>query len=113
MSLFRIFIFSIIIIKIIYLFLLVINYYYLYDFKKNPHHIDSFKKEKQTRNIKQLLHNIMTLSIALLLVILFYPYKGNKEIIDSETKQILWFFGIVLTIKELEILFYNRTTNKT
>ena len=113
MNSFRIFIYSIIIIKIIYLFLIAINYFYTYDFKKHPDHTDSFKKQKKTQNIKQILHNIIIFSIALLLIILFYPNHNNKIIIDHETKQILWFFGIVLIIKELDNLFYKMTTHKS
>jgi uncharacterized membrane protein YiaA len=99
------FIYSIIIIKIIYLFLIAINYYYAYDVKKHPFDMDSLKKQITTEKIKKILEKIFILSIALLLIILFYPNNINNLMIDHETKQILCLFGVVIFIKELGFIF--------
>jgi hypothetical protein len=65
----------------------------------------SFKTQHTIKKIKETLEKIFIFSIALLLIILFYPNHINKIIIDHETKQILCLFGVVIIIRELGFIF--------
>lgn len=103
MNFYRIFIYSIIVAKLIYLFFLIRYFYYKYKYNKNPFDSDYSNKLANITNIEKKLEFIITILMALLLIILFYPHKTSKAL-DSETKQLLCLFGIILIIKELGLL---------
>jgi hypothetical protein len=104
MNYFIIFIYSILIIKILYLLFIFFDYYLKYNLKKNPFDMKLLKRKNNTEQMKNILEKFFTLSIALLLIILFYPHNSNKIIVGHETKQLLCLFGVVLIIKELGII---------
>jgi hypothetical protein len=103
MNFYRIFIYSIIVVKLIYSFFLIRYFYYKYKHNKNPFDLDYYNKFANIQKIKSKFEFIITFSMAFLLIILFYPHKITKAI-DSETKQLLCIFGIIIIIKELGLL---------
>jgi len=103
MNFYRIFIYSIIAVKLIYLFFLIRYFYYKYKLKKNPFDLDYSNKLANIKKIISKLEFIITFLMSFLLIILFYPHKTSKAL-DSETKQLLCIFGIILIIKELGLL---------
>jgi len=98
MKLLRAYILLAILVKVIFLVLLVQSFYF-----KNL-----IKKEPDNKNYKDLLATIdrlknqsgfiFTILMAILMVILFNPSDRVKIIIDSQTKTMLGFFGILLII---------------
>lgn len=103
MELFSVFIYSIILTKLTYLFFLIRYFYYKYKYNKNPEDIVYYHEYKNTENIKSKLEIVITFLMATLLILLFYPHKTTKTL-DSETKQLLCIFGIILIIKEIGFL---------
>ena len=104
MNYFIIFIYSILIIKILYLLFIFIDYYLKYNLKKNPFDMNLLKNKNKIEQMKNILEKIFTLFVSLLLIILFYPHNSNKIIVNHETKQLLCLFGVVLIIKDLGII---------
>jgi len=105
MNLFNIFIYLIITVKVIFFYYLMRYIYYKYEHKKHPYNINYSTKLKNAQIIKNKLAPVLTILMSILLIILFYPHKTTTTL-DSETKELLCFFGIILIFKEIGILYF-------
>jgi phosphatidylglycerophosphate synthase len=75
--------------KITYIFLAVLHLYY---------RRKGIKKDQEILYWKSRIEFIFTISMAILLIYLFNPRKGDKVTITGETKLLLFLFGFIILI---------------
>ena len=103
MNIFDMYIILIFIVKITFIILAV---YRLYIKAKNP-------KDKKLEKIefwKKRVEFIFITLMSILLIYLFYPGANRINMIDSETKLLLYLFGFVLLLTENWSSFIHETT---
>jgi hypothetical protein len=107
MKLLRAYVFLAILVKVIFLVFLVQSFYFKNLIRKEPDN----KKYKDSLEIIDRLKNqtgfIFTILMAILMIILFKPSGGDKIVIDSYTKTMLCFFGILLIMTSDWLNFFH------
>lgn len=107
MKLLRAYIFLAILVKFIFLVFLVQSFYFKNLIKKEPDN-KNYKDSLETIDrLKNQTRFIFTNLIAILMIILFNPSYRDKMVIDSITKTILCFFGVLLIITSDWLNFFH------
>jgi di/tricarboxylate transporter len=97
-SLLRSYIILVIIIKVIFLLLLLYSFYIKHLIKKYPNNKNYKISLEKIDKFKYKVEFIFTISIALLLIILFNPNHVKPIYIDHEARILLYLFGFLLLI---------------
>jgi hypothetical protein len=97
MNLLRAYVFLIVLVKIFYFFFILRSIHLRYKLKYNPNDKNDKASLQISDHLKHQIELIFTMLVAILLIIIFNPIN-KKIIIDSETRTILYIFGILLII---------------
>jgi hypothetical protein len=97
----------IILVKFCFTYLIVYAFYLEYLIKKEPDNKSYQTSLKIFNTLKHQVEFIFTIMIAILMIILFYPYYKKQIVINHETRFILYLFGILLIITANWLNFFN------
>jgi hypothetical protein len=97
MKLLRAYILLTILVKFCFFYFVIYSLYLHHLIKKNPDNKNYEESLQLIDKVKNQVEFIFTIMVAILLIILFNPYKENL-ILDYETKLLLYLFGFLLII---------------
>jgi len=106
MKLLRAYILLTILVKFCFFYFVIYSLYLRHLIRKNPNNKNYEESLQLIDKVKNQVEFIFTIMVAILLIILFNPYKENL-ILDYETKLLLYLFGFLLIITSDWANFFN------
>jgi hypothetical protein len=98
MSLFRIYLYLIICVKITFLFFSLRHLYFRALIIKNPKNDEYKKKLDDVIQYKNQTEFIFSIMMGLLIIFIFNPNHKNEIYLNNEAKLLLYLFGIIIII---------------
>jgi Na+/H+ antiporter NhaD/arsenite permease-like protein len=98
MDKFHLYLYSILLVKILFIFFIVRYFYFTFLVRKNPKNIEYQKKKDSASLYKKQTEFVFTIMMALLLIYLFHPLKNNDVRLDKHTKMLIYLFGFIVIL---------------